>query len=805
MGSCYGSRLNTSRFGHTLSVQRSNRIWSVCLEHFSSFLLFLFAAFLLTAPTKTRAQAPSSTKANLPAKDEIKMYGVLQDSNNEWRHVKGAAKIETSEILITADDIQYNSDTHWAYAKGHVHMEMFSTGDKMNADHGEFNLETEEGRFYNIDGTAPAKVMTAPWVLTTSNPFYFKAAWADRIKTRYILHHGFVTDCTLPKPWWTFNAPVFDIIPGNRAKARRAMFRLKGIPLLYLPYFARPLGRSPRQSGFLTPNVGHTTQFGYVYAAGYYLVLGRSYDMTGLAQYFTQRGPAFSYDFRGKPNLTTDFDFNYYTVRDRGIIPTGSTTVEKQGGTEFELTGKTSIWGFSGRFDYNYLSSFLFRQIFSYSFATYISNEVNSIAFLQRRFDKGRYTVNIVAQRDQLFEASTLLSQPPDQVVIQKLPSLEASSRDQQILGGNLPVWFSFGASAALLDRQEPGPENNTSKISNTGFLDRLDVDPRVSTALRFKGFTLVPSIALEATQYGNSYSSNSDSSWQLAGKPLFRRDVDVVIDFQLPPLERIFTPPKWLHMGVKLKHVIETDATYEYLTGVDQFNKIIHFDGTDVIANTSQATFSVTNRLLKKDKKGNVSELVTWRLAQARYFNSTFGGAVISGQVNTVYAIEEITPFTFLSGPRTYSPIVSYLVVNPGSIFSMDWRSEYDPLQHKFVDNFVNAGVRVNKYYFGIGESSITTLPLLIPNANQMTFSAGFGNTNRRGFNVGGLVDIDLLNDQILYEFIQTSYNSNCCGFSFQLRSFNLGPKVTNEYLFSFAVANLGTFGSMQRQDRIF
>ena len=55
------------------------------------------------------------------------------------------------------------------------------------------------------------------------------------------------------------------------------------------------------------------------------------------------------------------------------------------------------------------------------------------------------------------------------------------------------------------------------------------------------------------------------------------------------------------------------------------------------------------------------------------------------------------------------------------------------------------------------------------------------------------------------LYDFLQVSYNTDCCGWSVQLRQFNLGIRNENQYLFSFSVANIGNFGSLQKQARIF
>jgi LPS-assembly protein len=824
---CYGSRLSPCSEPNRLQYfilpnSLSTRNCEICLEQFS-VRLFLVVILLALGSKNLSAQAPA--KANLPPVDEIWYGAIHQDSNNEWRYLKKDARVQTSEMLISADEIDFNSDTRWAYARGHVRLEHYKTGDIINAEKGEFNIETDEGKFYGVTGTAPPKIMTNPAALTTGNPFYFQARWVDRIKNRYILHHGFVTDCKIPKPWWVFEAPTFDIVPGDHAIARSAVFRLKRVPILYLPYFRRPLGRNPRQSGFLTPNFGHTTLFGYIYGLGYYWAMGRSYDMTGVVQYFTQRGPAFLYDFRGKPNRVTDFNFNLYSVDDHGV-PQGTPAPfgRNEGGTQFDLTARTEILGFSGRLDYHYLSSYLFRQVFSYTFASAIQSEVYSLGYLQRRFKKDLYTLNIVADRDQLFESITPYGKPANQVVIQKLPSLDFSSRDQNLTHGPIPLWFSFDTSASLLTRSEPygglRPDNTPLQILSTGPMGRIDVQPRLSTAFHFARISLIPSITFGATAYSNFYSVNSSNyaanptnpptTAAFANAGFFRKDADFTLDFRLPAIEKIYTPPAWLHLGPKLKHVVELDATYEYVTGINEFQKIIHFDETDLLSDTNQLTVSLTNRFYRKDKKGNVNEVATWRVEQARYFDPTFGGAVVSGPTgigarNIVLAAEELTPFPFLDGPRNYSPAVSYLTVNPYQFFSVNWRADYDPLRGKVVAQTYGIGLHFGKFSVNASDNALTAPPVLLPAANQLIFSGGYGSTNRRGWNIGTMVDYDRLSGRRLYDFIQTSYNTNCCGFSFQLRQFNLGIRNENQYLFTFSVANIGTFGSLQRQERIF
>jgi LPS-assembly protein len=91
------------------------------------------------------------------------------------------------------------------------------------------------------------------------------------------------------------------------------------------------------------------------------------------------------------------------------------------------------------------------------------------------------------------------------------------------------------------------------------------------------------------------------------------------------------------------------------------------------------------------------------------------------------------------------------------------------------------------------------------MPAVNQLSFGAGYGSSNRRGWNVAGTATYDLNANRLLYEFAQISYNTNCCGFNVQLRRINVGIRDDLEYMYSFSLANLGTFGTLQKQDRIF
>src|SRR5205085_1564717 len=146
-------------------------------------------------------------------------------------------------------------------------------------------------------------------------------------------------------------------------------------------------------------------------------------------------------------------------------------------------------------------------------------------------------------------------------------------------------------------------------------------------------------------------------------------------------------------------------------------FNRIIRFDETELLSNTTEIELSLTNRLYAKNKD-SVAEVLSWQVWQRRYFDPTFGGAVIPGQRNVVQSTADLTGYTFLDGPRNYSPVVSVLRANPSSRVGIEWRADYDPLRGQIVNSGFSTDVRVAKYFFSAGHNQVRSDPVLSPSA---------------------------------------------------------------------------------------
>jgi LPS-assembly protein len=195
----------------------------------------------------------------------------------------------------------------------------------------------------------------------------------------------------------------------------------------------------------------------------------------------------------------------------------------------------------------------------------------------------------------------------------------------------------------------------------------------------------------------------------------------------------------------------------------------------------------------------------------------------VVAGQRNVVLSSVELTPYAFLNGPRSYSPLVSAISVSPKPGWRFEWRADYDPLVKKIVDSGFSSDFRKGNFFLSTGynlvicrplapadaaqcqSSNPNTLLLLAPQANQLRGRIGWGNPNHRGWNVAFDTIYDYHLGYIQYGTAQVTYNTDCCGLSVQYRRFNAGIRDDSQYLLSFSVANFGSFGTLRKQEQLF
>ncbi len=718
----------------------------------------------------------------------LEIYADTQDSKGSMRTAEGHVEIRTGGVVLYADQAEYNEATGELMARGNVRYWNSNGKEEIHCKQANYNIKTEKGTFYEAYGTVSSATQAGARLLTTDNPFYIEGPLIFKSGERYTVQDGLVTNCDPDDKWWTMRSPKTHIRPGKSATIKNGVFRLKGAPIFYFPYFKKSLERVPRQSGFLTPSVGTSSRFGFVAGQSYYWAINRSYDATIGGTLYSARGLASNVAFRGRPTKNSTFDASFFGVKDRGF-KTDSGDRIKQGGRTLKLKG-TALFpgGFRAVADITMLSSLEFRQAFTQSFEEAVQSQVRSIGFITKNFST--FSINASVLRDENFQSV----ERGDTVILRKLPSVEFNSHDRQLFKGPVPLWFSFDNSFDLVSRSQPA-------FQTRKFVQRGDFYPRVMSNFYWKGFHVTPTLGARYTSYGQSFRNGS-----ITGSNVSRTTGEVSVDIAPPALQRIYNGPKWL--GDKIKHVIEPRLRYRYVRGVEDFDVVVRFDDRDILNNTNEAEISITNRLYsKRESTGLVREVLSLEVWQRRYFDAEFGGAIAPGRRNVLSSSLYHSPFAFIDRARNYSPISAALRTQPTHKMGLEWRTDYDPLREKIVNSSVSANYQVHPLLLlETGHYAVRAPTTLSPPTNQVRTMARIGDFNRRGWNAAVSNIYDYRQGIFIYTASQISYNTDCCGFGFEVRRFAIGPtRNENQFRISLSIANVGSFGTLRPTERLF
>lgn len=756
----------------------------------------------------------------------VEIHANTQREQNNVFTLDGNVLIYYRDYAVQADKVTYNRDTGDVIAEGHLIVDGSPDNEHITATHGEMNLDRDTAHFYDVVGTLG--VSAGPhnrMVFTSPNPFAITGREVLKLGTgRYKVIDGTMTSCRLPKPDWRLLSKEIDLADG-KASAHNTVFQLLSVPLLYLPYATHPVGEETRSSGLLLPIVGNSTTKGFILGEEVYFALSRNSDLTLGTEYFSKRGFSPMGMFRYRGFGEDFFNVRFHSLFDRGLAPDNI----DQGGTDVLVDGRRD-WDAHTRaiVDAEYLSSYVYRQAFEENYALAINSEVKSQLF-------GQHTLNGFAEslrldRYQSFQNNTTNAE----IRLLHLPTLQLEGEDHYL--GNTPMIWGGLASVAALSRSEPANDMNTATFK-AHMVPRVDLYPHLALPLSLRGWTFRPEVAVRDTFYGKSQNpaalgvvpSERDAS-------VNRKDFEADIDLRPPAIERDFSAPRLVSfLGGDLRHTIEPDVQYHYVSGIDNFDSILRFDDTDIASDTNELDYSVTQRLFlrhlhphpcKGDEAlgpddlcgGGTVDWLSWQLAQKYFFNRDFGGAVTTGTRNVLATTLDLTGVAFLTGPRNFSPVISRLRMRSSSATDVQWDFDYDPRLGRITASNVYAeykkgdiAVSAGDFHLNAPEAPSATLPAApspnpTSNYNQLRFSASYGKSTKAGFSAGTTLGYDFAQDQFQYDAFQAGYNWDCCGLSFEMRRYSLGSvRDDTQYLYSFTLAGVGSAGSLRRAARIF
>ncbi len=797
-----------------------------------------------TVPTPASAPVTAPPLPTAPAgqtEEPVTIRAVQQEKDGSIYHLRGGVEIDYRTYILHADQVTYNTDTGDSELEGHVVLDGGPYDEHVEASHGTYNVRTETGTFYSVIGTVGFRMRKSRYVLTTSNPFAFTGKIVEKHgPDHYLVRQGTVTTCELPHPKWLFNAKRISVDVDSTAKIYNSDFRLMGMPVFYFPYVRYPVQKE-RQSGLLIPTFGTSSTKGYIAGESVYWAFNRSMDALVGADYYSKRGFLERGEFRARPSDSSYLFFNYVGIADRGI----GYPPQDQGGEDARFLAERPFGNVRGVANVDYLSSFVFRIAFTDVYTQAIDSEVRSQIFLSNTTNGFHF--NVLAERYQNFEVcvpepgtntgcSTITQ--TELVRVLHTPSFFISGEELQL--GNTPLYWSFESAAEGLQRRQIG-------FRTADLVGRFDLAPSLAMPVQWRGWSLRPELTLRDTFY--TEQGNPATSTTATDDILNRKSLEASVELRPPALSRVFDRP-WL--GRKWKHVIEPRMRYDYVTGINNFADILRFDAADVLTNTNEVEYSLVNRIYAKHLDPNVKdcdvpgmstltiggvpqvgavpwepppspdalpcasgprEMLSWEIGQKYFFDPTFGNALVAGQRNVFTTTADFTGIAFLDEARRFAPIISRLRIETSPRTNTEWDLDYD-----FKAGRINASTALVNYRYGpftvgggdaflrVINNSLGTTPAGAGDFHQLRVLFGYGQLNKRGFSAASSFGFDANHGSLQYATAQTSYNWDCCGLSLEYRRFALGSvRNENQYRFSFTLSNVGAFGNLRRQERLY
>ena len=517
---------------------------------------------------------------------------------------------------------------------------------------------------------------------------YFTATRVERISlNEIVVTKGMFTACEEATPKWSFTADKATIKTNDKVRLRGAKFRVKNVPIAFVPFASIPIKEKDRSSGFLTPTIGYSGRKGLRLSTAYYKTLGDSADVTFRSDLFSARGFGYGLDIRTRANSRSFLNFGFYAVKDRIFGNKADERNPDQGGSLIFADGVHYFPnGFTAAVDMRLTSSLAFRQEFSDGIQSIISPIEVSQFFINKSWDS--YTLNFLAR-------SQVISIPNIREKTRNLPSIDFEKRPSSIpfLKG---AYLSFKTSLQGVSRREE-VDDKTLYLQQTGNVpvitpslsQRFDVYPQLTMPFYTKYFNLTATGSARVTYYSNSF----DDRRRVIGRDEIRKYGEFVFDVRPVALAKNFygNADKF-----RFRHVIEPFATYRFVKGINNFNRIIRFDYIDTATNTNEIEFGITNRFYSRRFAQAVTSEAQERLSQNHagssgfsdnstnstnsnapdslsvqpfeiftltvrgkyFFDERFGGALIAGRRNQIEPITALSFYTFGGVARKFSPL---------------------------------------------------------------------------------------------------------------------------------------------------
>ena len=520
------------------------------------------------------------------------------DQESQVATLAGDVVVRQSGMQVEADEANLLQAENRGELKGNVRLR--DQGMLVVGDNAELQLDNGE-----------AQIDNAEYVLH-KNRIRGSAQYAKREETAIIrLKDGTYTSCEPGSNAWHLKGNNITLNPATGfGTATNVTLRVKDFPVFYTPYIYFPID-DRRQSGFLPPSIGSSSDNGLTLQTPYYFNLAPNYDATLYPTYMADRG------------LLMEGEFRYLTKSSEGQVGAAyldDSNDDRKLQSEYKDQRYMYSWqhrqGLDERLlaevDYTDISDPYYFQDLNTDLGIETSSYVNQRGTLTYRGDS--YTARLNAHA---YELANITDITP----YNRLPQIT--------LDGKLPFQpgglnFAYGTELVRFDRnlrsgnfidEDGGPINADGSVG-TPWYDtrvrglaraegtRMHLEPSVSLPLNWSWGFITPKVKYLQTNYDldldqqgqdSLLAEQSYSSSQNRGVGMFSLDSGLYFDRET----QLF--------GNNYRQTLEPRLFYLYVPEEDQ---------TDIpVFDTSESTFGYSslfreNRFTGKDRIGDENKL---------------------------------------------------------------------------------------------------------------------------------------------------------------------------------------------------
>ncbi|MFB3818969.1 MAG: LPS-assembly protein LptD [Candidatus Methylomirabilales bacterium] len=542
---------------------------------------------------------------------------------------RGNVRVIVEGRALAADEVVLDVDDETLVATGHV--VLVDGESRLEGDRLEYGYRTNRGRLTNGQG------FFAPGLSLSGREIRREG------ERQFAVVDGAFTACRLCQPSpqipdWEFRARQATVYLDEWIVSRGTTLWAKGLPVLYTPLAAVPIG--PRRTGFLIPRLNYGTRDGFGIRQPFFWAISRSQDATIAPVYRTKRGWELDAEYRYVIDEQSRGSLVGRYLHDNAADAPRPDRAELRWLHDQVLA---PTWTFKA--DARYLSERrLPRDISDSAVADRTQRAIDSNVFVTQA--TSRYVLLGLAQVTQD------LSEESQETRASRLPEGRLTWLPGRLFG--TPLLLEGETSAVYLER---------NRAEDAG---RFDLHPVLHLPLALGPWlSSAASLALRETAYTESERRDGDTTRFL---------VEVSERLASRVLRRFDAPGFGL---TRLTHVIEPSLTYLYVPWQDQ-RDFPQFDRVDFISPQNRLVARLGNQWLGRSvgPAGEVQsrEVASLEVAQSlnlhpetREFSDVYLAGLTPERVDQ--AVEDVTALGdgfSRARERRFSNLVLQAAVSP-------------------------------------------------------------------------------------------------------------------------------------------